>query len=94
MKVNIQYISGGTVLIVDDGVDICLLMKAYFLRRGSRVYISHTLIEAFQVAAEVLPDAIFIGTPCDNIKITIDNFLFRAPDVQLITLNFEIIYEK
>ena len=48
------------VLIIDDEVDLCLLMKAYFLRKNYEVYIAHTLTDGMSRLQEVAPDYLFI----------------------------------
>jgi DNA-binding NtrC family response regulator len=48
------------VLIIDDEIDLCLLMKAYFLRKNYEVYISHTLTDGVNRLSEIHPDYLFI----------------------------------
>lgn len=48
------------VLIIDDEVDLCLLMKTYFLRKNYDVYIAHTLADGQTRLDEVRPDFLFI----------------------------------
>ena len=48
------------VLIIDDEVDLCLLMKSYFLRKNYEVYIAHTLADGMKRLNEVIPDYLFI----------------------------------
>ena len=48
------------VLIIDDEVDLCLLMKAYFLRKNYEVHIAHTLSDGMNRLKEVAPDFLFI----------------------------------
>ncbi len=48
------------VLIIDDEVDLCLLMKAYFLRKNYEVYIAHTLTDGVNRLNEINPDYLFI----------------------------------
>ncbi len=48
------------VLIIDDEVDLCLLMKAYFLRKNYEVYIAHTLADGMNRLSEIAPDYLFI----------------------------------
>lgn len=48
------------VLIIDDEVDLCLLMKTYFLRKNYDVHIAHTLHEGVAKMDEVQPDYLFI----------------------------------
>lgn len=48
------------VLIIDDEVDLCLLMKTYFLRKNYEVYIAHTLADGLSRLKEIAPDYLFI----------------------------------
>jgi len=48
------------VLIIDDEVDLCLLMKAYFLRKNYEVYIAHTLSDGLNRLGQIIPDYLFI----------------------------------
>ncbi|MEO6070078.1 MAG: response regulator [Chitinophagaceae bacterium] len=48
------------VLIIDDEVDLCKLMKNYFLRKNYEVYTEHTLSAGMNRLEEVLPDFLFI----------------------------------
>jgi len=48
------------VLIIDDEVDLCLLMKAYFLRKSYEVYIAHTLSDGMKRLDQIVPDYLFI----------------------------------
>jgi DNA-binding response OmpR family regulator len=48
------------VLIIDDEVDLCLLMKSYFLRKNYEVYIAHTLNDGLKRLNEIAPDFLFI----------------------------------
>ncbi|GAA4334028.1 response regulator [Flaviaesturariibacter amylovorans] len=48
------------VLIIDDEVDLCLLMKSYFLRKNYEVHIAHTLADGVHRLEEITPDYLFI----------------------------------
>jgi len=48
------------VLIIDDEVDLCTLMKSYFLRKEYEVYIAHTLTDGMNRLNEITPDYLFI----------------------------------
>ncbi|OLY93689.1 Response regulator receiver domain-containing protein [Cnuella takakiae] len=48
------------VLIIDDEVDLCLLMRQYFLRKNYEVYISHTLQDGMKRLHETIPDYLLI----------------------------------
>ena len=48
-------------MIIDDEVDLCLLMKNYFLRKKNyEVYIAHTLAEGINRLNQITPDYLFI----------------------------------
>ena len=48
------------VLIIDDEVDLCLLLKTYLNRRNYEVFYSHTLKEGINQFKQVVPDIIFL----------------------------------
>ena len=48
------------VLIIDDEVDLCLLLKTYLNRRNYEVYYSHTLKEGLSQFSQVMPDILFL----------------------------------
>jgi two-component system, OmpR family, response regulator len=48
------------VLIIDDEVDLCLLLKTYLNRRNYDVYYSHTLQEGMNQFKQVVPDILFL----------------------------------
>ena len=48
------------VLIIDDEVDLCLLLKTYLNRRNYDVYYSHTLSEGMSEFQRILPDIVFL----------------------------------
>jgi DNA-binding NtrC family response regulator len=48
------------ILIIDDEVDLCLLMKSYFLRKNYEVFIAYTLNDGMKRLAETEPDYLFI----------------------------------
>ncbi len=48
------------VLIIDDEVDLCLLMKTYLSRKNYEVYYFHTLKEGISQVPKILPDIIFL----------------------------------
>jgi DNA-binding response OmpR family regulator len=48
------------VLIIDDEVDLCLLMKTYLTRKNYEVYYYHTLKEGMEQVKNIEPDIIFL----------------------------------
>lgn len=43
------------VLIIDDEADLCLLMRAYYVRQNCTVFICHTAADGIRKAAEEQP---------------------------------------
>lgn len=48
------------VLIIDDEIDLCLLLKSYFQRVGHTVSISNSLEDGLRTMDEVRPDILFL----------------------------------
>ena len=48
------------ILIIDDEVDFCLLLKAFYSRKGFEVFLSHTLKEGLQSIRTMQPDILFL----------------------------------
>jgi DNA-binding response OmpR family regulator len=48
------------ILIIDDEVDLCLLLKDYFVRKNCEVFISHELDEGVSLIKKLLPDVLFL----------------------------------
>lgn len=48
------------VLIIDDEVDLCLLLKTYLVRRNYDVFYSHTLSDGLKQFNQVKPDILFL----------------------------------
>lgn len=48
------------VLIIDDEVDLCLLLKTYLNRKNYEVFYSHTLKDGLQQFNLVNPDILFL----------------------------------
>jgi DNA-binding NtrC family response regulator len=48
------------VLIIDDEVDFCLLLKAYLTRHNYDVYYAHTLTAGVEQAKKIGPEIIFL----------------------------------
>jgi DNA-binding response OmpR family regulator len=73
------------VLIIDDEVDLCLLLKTYLIRRNYDVYYSHTLSEGLNQFNQVKPDIVFLdnnlpdGTGWEKAA----DLMTRFPEIQL-----------
>jgi DNA-binding response OmpR family regulator len=48
------------ILIIDDEVDFCLLLQAFYSRKGFEVYLSHTLKDGLQSLRTLQPDVVFL----------------------------------
>jgi len=48
------------VLIIDDEIDLCHLLKSYFLRKNYEVYLSHTLEQGLSFLRTLQPEIIFL----------------------------------
>ena len=48
------------VLIIDDEVDFCLIMKGYFLRKNFEVFLAYTLQSGLFLIDEAKPDILFL----------------------------------
>jgi DNA-binding response OmpR family regulator len=48
------------VLIVDDEIDLCLLLKSYFTRKGYETTIAYTLAKALDEIQQFAPDLVFL----------------------------------
>jgi DNA-binding NtrC family response regulator len=52
--------NGRKVLIIDDEIDLCHLLKSYFLRKNYEVYLSHTLDQGLSFLKTLEPDIVFL----------------------------------
>lgn len=48
------------ILIIDDEIDLCYLLKSYFIRRNYEVYLSHTLEQGLLFMKTLYPDVVFL----------------------------------
>jgi two-component system OmpR family response regulator len=48
------------VLIIDDEVDLCMLIKSYLGKKNYEVHIAHSLSEGFQKLETLSPDALLL----------------------------------
>lgn len=52
--------NGKKVLIIDDEVDLCLLLKNFLTKKQFEVVISHKFSEGLREALDFIPDIIFL----------------------------------
>lgn len=48
------------VLIIDDEVDFCLIMKGYFLKKNFEVFVAYNLQNGLFLIDEAKPDILFL----------------------------------
>ena len=48
------------ILIIDDEIDLCLLMKSYFVKKGHEVYVCHTLKDGLEKIEIIEPNTIYL----------------------------------
>ncbi len=48
------------ILIIEDEIDLCLLLKDYFLRKNYEVMVSHTLNEGKALLVSGMPNILFL----------------------------------
>jgi DNA-binding NtrC family response regulator len=73
------------VWIIDDEVDMCLLLKTYFLRKNFLVYISHTVADAFSRMGAEKPDFVLLdGSQCKDPERTKAEIEQLIPGVKVI----------
>lgn len=49
-----------TILIIDDEIELCILMKNYLVRKDFEVYYAHSLKEGMKLMEEIVPDILFL----------------------------------
>ncbi len=73
------------IVIINDDVDLCLLMKAYFLRNNYDAYTAHTFIDAIPLAKECQPNIILLTSAiCPNREEAIKKIKEVVPAAEII----------
>ena len=84
---DLENVERKHVLIIDDDVDFCLLLKAYFLRKQCTVSIAHTVDDAWASIKQRAPEAVllnkWVAMEPDLLEEQIRTFL---PDAQITIL--------
>ncbi|HZH66691.1 MAG TPA: hypothetical protein VEY10_17500 [Flavisolibacter sp.] len=76
--------------IIDDEVDLCLLMKTYFLRKNYEVFIAHTINDALPQVVAYQPDFIFLTTTvCQHPEEDVKRLKEAAPYAEIFVNNFQ-----
>ncbi len=55
-----MFNSAKKILIIDDEIDLCILMKNYLVHKEFRVYYAHTLMDGMKIMQEEVPDILFL----------------------------------
>jgi DNA-binding response OmpR family regulator len=78
------------IFMIDDEVDLCLLMKTYFLRKNYEVFIAHTFDDALPRVIQCQPDIICLTTAiCRDPEGDIKRLKEAAPDAEIILDDFQ-----
>lgn len=48
------------ILIIDDEIDLCVLLKSYFVKKDYEVIFAHSLTEGFQLLQHYRPNILFL----------------------------------
>lgn len=74
-----------TVLIIDDEVDLCQLVKKYLNKKGYTVYMAHTLTEGLKKVSTLKPDILILDNklPDGSGWNEVENINARFPDMPI-----------
>jgi two-component system response regulator HydG len=74
-----------TVLIIDDEVDLCTMIRKYLNKRGYTVYIAHTLAEGLKKLYSLKPDALILDNQLpDGLGWSeVENINRELPDIHI-----------
>lgn len=70
------------ILLIDDEVDLCTLMRNYFRRKNYEVFIAHTPEDAMQYLNQVTPDIIFLSNELKGAARVIKHAAIKAPNAK------------
>lgn len=73
------------ILIVDDEVDYCMMVKNYFQARNHEVFMAYTLKDGFQLLEEKKPDILFLDNNLPDGKgwECADEIIEKSPSLRL-----------
>jgi len=73
------------ILIVDDEIDYCLIMKSYFQSKGYEVIIAYTLKEGLQKLREIKPEILVLDNNLPDGKgwDCIDTIIEQFPSLKI-----------
>ena len=78
-----------TVLIIDDEIDLCLLIKSYLNKKNYTVFTAHTLSEGFEKLASLRPDVLILDNnlPDGMGWKEVENIHGKFPDMHITLLS-------
>lgn len=83
-----------SILIIDDEVDLCMLMRAYYLRKNYIVFVAHQFYEALGLAKDHNPNIILLDfATCRNVQEDIKKLKEAAPDAEIIIIGTQQMKE-
>lgn len=85
MSHQLQNIVNKNVLVIDDEVDLCVLLKSYLIRKNCRVRIAHTMEDALDAIRKEAPELVVLDRAlCKDLKEAHRSILKAAPEARLI----------
>jgi DNA-binding response OmpR family regulator len=77
------------ILIIDDEMDLCILMKNYFIKKDFSVFYAHSLKDGMKLMEEIVPDILFLDNNLpDGIGWSRSEFFFSInPSLHLILMS-------
>jgi DNA-binding response OmpR family regulator len=81
--------SARKILIIDDEVDLCILLKNFFIKQHFEVVVTHKLSEGLKEALDFSPDIIFLDNnlPDSQGWTKAEWFLKALPDANLFLIS-------
>jgi DNA-binding response OmpR family regulator len=73
------------ILIIDDEMDYCMIMKGYFTRKGYEVSIGSTLKEGLSLMEDINPQILFLDNNLPDGKgwLKLDDIVANHPDLKI-----------
>ena len=73
------------ILIIDDEVDYCMIMKSYFQARNYEVFLAYTLKEGFEILEKNNPDILFMDNNLPDGKgwEYVDEIIEKSPSLRI-----------
>jgi DNA-binding NtrC family response regulator len=77
------------ILIIDDEIDLCILMKNYFIKKDFTVFYANTLEEGMKLMQDIVPDILFLDNNLpDGIGWNKSDYFFSVnPSLRLVLMS-------